>query len=302
MPRPLAVPQPLRTPSHALFTLLALGVAASSAGCLMGMRGPMPTARSPVAEAPMAAPSAAPPSVAIDDGEDDDDAMPAPRAALPPSGTPTPEQVERELAPYGKWIDTPDYGRVWVPGSQDADWQPYTDGSWAYTSYGWSFAPSVSWGWLAFHYGRWGYGPWGWFWEPGYVWGPAWVSWRIGPGYHCWSALAPRHYHYGRGWRGWVTAPAHAIGRPIGTHRITGRAAATIVRSARPAVRASTPSGARGGSRSGRGGGYWRGGTRGGTGGGARGGTPGGGVRGGGTSRGGGGGGARVSGGHGGHK
>lgn len=326
MPRPLAVPHrtPLQTSLRALFTLVALGVFAASAGCLVGLHGPVPTAFSPSDEGPAPAAASRYDTDDGDDGDEDDAtpslAQPAPRSALPPPAAPTPEQVERELAPYGKWIDTPEYGRVWVPGSQDANWQPYTDGSWAYTNYGWSFAPTVSWGWLAFHYGRWGYGSWGWFWEPGYLWGPAWVSWRIGPGYHCWSALGPRNYHYGRGWRGWVTAPAHTIGRPIGPHRITGAHAATIVRSSRPVARAGSNPGTRGGYRYGgtRDGGTRYGGTR--YGGGARGGgasghsgsrPSGGASRGssGGTSRssgggshGGGGGGAHTSGGHGGHR
>lgn len=216
----------------ALLVLVLFG--AASSGCLVGMRVPVGPAPAP---APVAHPGAM-----NDDADDEDDEIPAhqaaPRAALPPESVPTPEAVERELAPHGKWVDTPDYGRVWVPAAAaDPDWQPYTDGSWVYTSWGWSFSPVVPWGWLAFHYGRWGFGPLGWFWEPGYVWGPAWVSWRIGPGYHCWSALGPRGYRYGHHWRGWVTAPAHSIGQPVRAHRISGARASPIVRSARPITR-----------------------------------------------------------------
>src|SRR5438067_571094 len=30
------------------------------------------------------------------------------------------------LAPYGAWIQSPDYNYVWVPTQVDADWSPYT--------------------------------------------------------------------------------------------------------------------------------------------------------------------------------
>ena len=201
-------------------------------GCLVGVRGPVPTSLAPAAAAP-----SGPAAAAVDDGDDEDDAVPspaqpAPKAALPPGAAPTPEQVERELSPYGKWIDTPDYGRVWVPASQDPNWQPYTDGSWVYTPYGWSFAPTVAWGWLAFHYGRWGWGPWGWFWEPGYVWGPAWVSWRRVGVHYCWSPYAPRGYVYGRRWPGWVVVPREHFRAPIATVRLARPQAHVVLRSA----------------------------------------------------------------------
>src|SRR5438270_411528 len=45
----------------------------------------------------------------------------------PPAQPPDQQTFERSLSPYGHWVDTPEYGRVWIP-DEGADWQPYTDG------------------------------------------------------------------------------------------------------------------------------------------------------------------------------
>ena len=102
------------------------------------------------------------------------------------------------LSPYGSWTDVADYGEVWTPSESavGTGFSPYaTDGHWALTDYGWTWASNYSWGWAPFHYGRWlsltGYG---WCWIPGRVWGPSWVSWRVGGGYVGWSPLPPRGY------------------------------------------------------------------------------------------------------------
>ena len=96
-----------------------------------------------------------------------------------------------ELTPYGRWVDYPQYGRVWI-ASQNG-FTPYqTDGHWAFTSYGWTWVSDYNWGWAPFHYGRWSYDSfYGWFWVPGYEWAPAWVSWRSGGGYYGWAPLSP---------------------------------------------------------------------------------------------------------------
>jgi hypothetical protein len=102
------------------------------------------------------------------------------------------ETFEDELAPHGRWIDTPEYGRVWIP-TVDRDFQPYaTNGRWVVTSYGNTWVSDYDWGWATFHYGRWYHDSrWGWAWVPGSVWGPAWVSWRSGDGYYGWAPLSP---------------------------------------------------------------------------------------------------------------
>jgi hypothetical protein len=96
-----------------------------------------------------------------------------------------------ELTPYGRWVDYPQYGRVWI--AYESGFVPYqSSGHWIYTNYGWTWASNYNWGWAPFHYGRWDYDPfYGWFWVPGYEWAPAWVSWRSGGGYYGWAPLSP---------------------------------------------------------------------------------------------------------------
>src|ERR1700736_5867097 len=85
----------------------------------------------------------------------EDDLEAVPPSAEPPPRAPDQRAFEERLSPYGRWVDTPDYGRVWVPAGVAQDWQPYSDGSWVDTSSGWYFASTVPWGWAVYHYGRW---------------------------------------------------------------------------------------------------------------------------------------------------
>jgi hypothetical protein len=136
----------------------------------------------PVAPAADAAPAAPPPL---------EEKAIAPQAAQPQE-RPTLQRFQEALSPYGRWVDTPEYGRVWVPSNVDARWRPYTNGRWVYTEQGWTFVSFDPWGWAPFHYGRWLYYPlYGWSWLPGYQWAPAWVSWRYGGGYVSWAPLGP---------------------------------------------------------------------------------------------------------------
>ena len=272
-------------------------------GCLVGVRGevPMGPPEERGERPPMAAPGAqGSPALrghaAATDADDGDDDVPPPEA-LPPSHPLDAAAAERALEPYGRWVDTPEYGRVWIPANVASDWQPYTDGRWVYTAWGWSFVADLAWGGIPYHYGRWGFGlELGWYWVPGFVWGPAWVSWRFADGFYCWSALGPRGYHYGRRWPGWVAMPTHAFGGSVRAHRVGD--ARPIVRASRVA-RAGIHGGGFGGSR----GGSWSGGRSGTSGGGARiGGTH---SSGGGGTHSSGGGGTHSGGGahaHGGHK
>ena len=105
------------------------------------------------------------------------------------------------LAPYGTWVNDPNYGTLWVPREDvvGADFQPYvTAGHWEYdTDYVW--VSDYSWGWAPFHYGRWVYlSGHGWSWIPGRVYSGAWVSWRTAPGYGYvgWAPMAPSWYWF----------------------------------------------------------------------------------------------------------
>jgi hypothetical protein len=97
------------------------------------------------------------------------------------------------LDPYGRWVDTPEYGIVWQPATVGYSWHPYWDGRWVWTDAGWTWVSAEPWGWATYHYGRWAYmGGTGWVWLPGRVWGPAWVAWRYGDGFAGWCPLGPR--------------------------------------------------------------------------------------------------------------
>ena len=97
-----------------------------------------------------------------------------------------------DLRPYGTWVETPEYGTVWIPDVAPG-FQPYaTSGYWTYTFYGWTWVSYYSWGWAPFHYGRWYLDPrFGWAWVPDYEWGPGWVTWRHCDGYYGWAPLTP---------------------------------------------------------------------------------------------------------------
>ncbi|MDR3679646.1 MAG: hypothetical protein P4L41_06755 [Flavipsychrobacter sp.] len=97
-----------------------------------------------------------------------------------------------DLAPYGQWVEDPQYGYVWVP-NVDGNFRPYyTNGYWVMTDYGNTWVSDYPWGWAAFHYGRWTYDDYyGWLWIPGTTWGPAWVSWRQSDSYYGWAPLGP---------------------------------------------------------------------------------------------------------------
>lgn len=160
--------------------------------------------------------------------DDDRDVMPPPQTAVG-SSQPyvSPEMTGAEdLAQYGAWQQSPDYGPVWVPTVVVADWAPYRYGRWVWSSrWGWTWVDDMPWGFAPFHYGRWAYWRDRWCWVPGPyarrpVYSPAMVGWVGGssismaftigsgrrpppPRYGAWVPLAPREawtppYHYSR--------------------------------------------------------------------------------------------------------
>ncbi len=92
---------------------------------------------------------------------------PAQRAPAPPLVAQMPGGAD--LAEYGTWSSSPDYGQVWYP-QVSSDWVPYREGQWSYVQpWGWTWVDSDPWGFAPFHYGRWAQidGRWGWI--PGYA-------------------------------------------------------------------------------------------------------------------------------------
>jgi len=97
------------------------------------------------------------------------------------------------LAPYGKWLDLGEYGRCWKPSEVGERWTPYTDGSWAYSRYGWTWVSNEDFGGIVYHYGRWVRTlREGWCWVPDLEWAAAWVSWRYGQDAVGWAPLPPK--------------------------------------------------------------------------------------------------------------
>jgi Family of unknown function (DUF6600) len=93
----------------------------------------------------------------------------------------------QDLADYGTWQDTPDYGYVWTPTAVAADWSPYRFGRWVWVApWGWTWVDDAPWGFAPFHYGRWTYLGSRWSWVPGPrrvrpVYAPALVAWVGSP-------------------------------------------------------------------------------------------------------------------------
>jgi hypothetical protein len=97
-----------------------------------------------------------------------------------------------DLAPYGNWVERPQYGWVWTPRSVASTWQPYQDGQWVWTDEGWTWISDEPYGWATYHYGRWYDDPdYGWEWIPGDEYAPAWVSWQESDDYIGWAPLPP---------------------------------------------------------------------------------------------------------------
>lgn len=112
----------------------------------------------------------------------------------------------KDLARYGQFVDTQDYGQVWFPSDVPDDWAPYRYGHWASVQpWGWTWIDDQPWGFAPFHYGRWARidGRWGWVRgqrdsEPAYA--PALVAFFGGEGWNPgygqggalgWTPLAP---------------------------------------------------------------------------------------------------------------
>ncbi len=129
-----------------------------------------------------------------------------------------------DLDGHGRWVNTPEYGSVWVPHTS-AGWAPYRHGRWSWVDYyGWNWISYDPWGWAPYHYGRWFHrAGLGWCWWPGRIsarhyWSPALVGFfgwggrggfsvgiGVGFGNWGWVPLAPFETFYpwyGRGYYG----------------------------------------------------------------------------------------------------
>jgi hypothetical protein len=122
-----------------------------------------------------------------------DNAYAADRGVAAQAYAELPEEVRPysdELAAYGDWHHTDEYGYVWAPSGMASEWRPYSSGYWDYGPNGYFWVSYEPWGWAPYRYGRWAFvGGVGWAWAPGSVFSGGWVVWSWGGAYVGWSAL-----------------------------------------------------------------------------------------------------------------
>ncbi|HEY1959707.1 MAG TPA: DUF6600 domain-containing protein [Polyangiaceae bacterium] len=142
------------------------------------------------------------------------------------------DNFRQALAPYGSWVDDPQYGTIWFPSPSavGGDFTPYlTNGHWVYDN-DYTWVSDYDWGWAPFHYGRWFVYPGhGWAWIPGTEYAGAWVTWRNGDdgyGYVGWAPTPPSYYYRG----GQVLAISTPWFEPAYTYAPTGDLFAPVIR------------------------------------------------------------------------
>jgi hypothetical protein len=115
-----------------------------------------------------------------------------------------------ELEYYGQWHHMEPYGWVFRP-SVVSEWQPFINGHWIWTQYGWMWVDYDPWGWATSHYGYWTYDfAMGWVWIPDYTWSPVQVDWVMFDDYICWSPVPPPGTRFKEPWdadKAWVSVP-----------------------------------------------------------------------------------------------
>lgn len=109
-----------------------------------------------------------------------------------------------------------EYIYIWRPYCATANWSPYYNGRWVFSSYGWIWMSEYNWGWGPYNYGRWHFSNYyGWIWLPGSVWACNWVTWRCNNYYAGWYPTCPRVYwrHNGNLFtnKKFVSVPIHWI-------------------------------------------------------------------------------------------
>jgi hypothetical protein len=132
-----------------------------------------------------------------------DSELPAARSQqYVPPGMSGAEDLDR----YGNWVPS-QYGQVWAPQGQPADWSPYSNGEWAYEDYyGWTWIGYEPWGWTPYHYGSW-------FWNTGVGW-CWWPGARLGIGFGFgWSPARVGFFGFGGG-LGWIALAPYEVFHP----------------------------------------------------------------------------------------
>ena len=79
--------------------------------------------------------------------------------AAPPYNEDSDYYGDGALDEYGDWYDDPGYGRVWMPSYAYGGYDPFNQGYWSYTGYGYSWIDPMPWSPYTYHYGYWAYLP-----------------------------------------------------------------------------------------------------------------------------------------------
>jgi hypothetical protein len=119
-----------------------------------------------------------------------------PRLQGPPPGTSPPPPPSPPPPQSGQWIETQQYGRVWMPYADDYTYLP-PDGYGE--PYAYVYRPAVGWTWVVAPW-IWGWGPWPLFGS----YGPYHYGW-YGRGY--WRN--PGRWHYAPAYRGYAPGPRY---------------------------------------------------------------------------------------------
>jgi hypothetical protein len=78
-----------------------------------------------------------------------------------------------DLNYYGAYYDVPGYGWLWQPTGAGLGWDPFMNGYWTLTPYGYCWVSAYPWGWMPYRYGQWVFvNGRGWMWQPG-----GWHGW-----------------------------------------------------------------------------------------------------------------------------
>ena len=128
-----------------------------------------------------------------------------------------------ELRYYGQWHWIEPHGWAWRPTAV-SEWQPFVNGHWVWSQYGWTWVDYDPWGWATAHYGYWMHDfAMGWVWIPDYTWSPAQVDWMMYDDWACWSPVPPTGIRFKEPWEGenaWVSVPVRRFKDPnVGTYR-----------------------------------------------------------------------------------
>jgi hypothetical protein len=144
-----------------------------------------------------------------------------------------------DLDPYGAWYESAQFGVVWRPGV-GVGWQPYYQGHWIWTTYGWMWVSYDPFGWATYHYGNWWMDPMlGWVWVPGYQWSACPVDWYDGGGWIGWAPVPPPGCAWDDPWNdggryrdGWVVVETGKFKQvDVGDNRLSPQKIKSVYRS-----------------------------------------------------------------------